>query len=85
MKWSTLFQKIGKQPLRVTNHQTVHAILRNPKTRKMERVNLILRFNTDGSPYFIQDPNDYKEIYSYQKEQDKNTKKSANSSFVCQC
>ena len=67
MKWSTLFQKIGKQPLRVTNHQTVHAILRNPKTRKMERINLILRFNTDGSPYFMQDPNDYKEIYSYQK------------------
>lgn len=54
MLWSTLFHKIGKQPLRITQHNHVYALLHNPKTHELERVELELKFDTKGRPYFVQ-------------------------------
>lgn len=53
MLWSTLFHKIGKQPLRITQHQQVYVLLENPKSNKKEKVLLDLKFNTKGEPYLI--------------------------------
>lgn len=54
MLWSTLFHKIGKQPLKFSQHNHVYALLRNPKTHEMERVNLELKYDAKGHPYLIQ-------------------------------
>lgn len=56
MLWSTLFHKIGKQPLKVTQHNHVYALLTNPKTHELERVNLVLKYDAQSRPYFVQAP-----------------------------
>lgn len=38
MLWSTLYNKIGKQPLRNTQRNQVYAILENPKTHQKKKV-----------------------------------------------
>lgn len=55
MLWSTLYNKIGKQPLRNTQRNQVYAILENPKTHQKEKVFLLLKYNTSGHPYFVRD------------------------------
>lgn len=55
MKWITLWNKIGKQPHRITQHADVYALLHNPKTHKMNKVKLMLKFDASGKPYFVQD------------------------------
>ena len=37
MLWITLRNKIGKQPLKFTQHAPVYALLSNPKTHRMEK------------------------------------------------
>ena len=58
MLWTTLHSKIGKQPLRITNHKHVYAILENPKTHRKEQIFLELRFDSSGCPMFV--ASDYK-------------------------
>lgn len=55
MLWSTLFHKIGKQPMKWSNHNHVYAVLHNPKTHEMERMYLCLKYDASGRPYLIQD------------------------------
>ena len=55
MLWSTLYKKIGKQPLRNTQRNQVYAMLENPKTHQKEKVFLLLKYNTSGHPYFVRD------------------------------
>ena len=55
MLWSTLYNKIGKQPLRNTQRNQVCAMLENPKTHQKEKVFLLLKYNTSGHPYFVRD------------------------------
>lgn len=55
MKWITLWNKLGKQPIKNTQHNDVYALLRNPKTHEYEKVNLLLKFDSYGKPYFVQD------------------------------
>lgn len=55
MKWITLWKKLGKQPIKNTQHSDVYALLRNPKTHEYEKVRLLLKFDTYGKPYFVQD------------------------------
>lgn len=55
MKWITLFNKIGKQPLKTTQHADVYAILENPKTHEWEHVPLLLKFDASGKPYLVRD------------------------------
>lgn len=55
MLWSTLYNKIGKQPLRNTQRNQVYAMLENPKTHQKEKVFLLLKYNTSGHPYFVRD------------------------------
>lgn len=38
MLWSTLYHKVGKQPIKVTQHNHVYAIWENPKTHRTEKV-----------------------------------------------
>lgn len=45
MFWSTLYNKIGKQPLRTTQRNQVYAILENSKTHQKEKVYLLLKYN----------------------------------------
>lgn len=59
MLWSTLFHKIGKQPLKVTQHSHVYALLCNPKTHEMEKVWLELKYDASGHPYLIKQRDDY--------------------------
>lgn len=53
MKWITLFNKIGRQPMKRMNTQPVYALLENPKTHRMEKVYLDLNFSQCGNPYLI--------------------------------
>lgn len=55
MLWSTLYNKIGKQPLRNMQRNQVYAMLENPKTHQKEKVFLLLKYNTSGHPYFVRD------------------------------
>lgn len=55
MLWSTLWNRLGKQKLKVMQHNHVYAILENPKTHQWEKVNLCLKFDATGRPYFIQE------------------------------
>ncbi len=55
MLWSTLYNKIGKQPLRNMQRNQVYAILKNPKTHQKEKVFLLLKYDTSGHPYFVRD------------------------------
>lgn len=36
-------------------HNHVYAILENPKTHQWEKINLCLKFDATGRPYFIQE------------------------------
>lgn len=53
MLWITLFNKIGKQPIKNTQHHHVYALLENPKTHTVEKVYLDLQYDASGHPYFI--------------------------------
>lgn len=55
MFWSTLFNKIGKQPLRITQHNHVYALLENAKTHEYEKVRLALKYDKRGCPYLVKD------------------------------
>lgn len=55
MLWSTLWNRLGKQKLKIMQHNHVYAILENPKTHQWEKVNLCLKFDATGRPYFIQE------------------------------
>ena len=48
MKWLTLFNKIGKQPIRITRKADVVVIV-DGKEIKVTGI----KFKTDGSPYLI--------------------------------
>lgn len=51
MKWTTLYNKIGKQSMKVTNHQDVYAIITDSKTHQTRRVPLLLKFDACGRPF----------------------------------
>lgn len=53
MLWSTLFRKIGKQPLKFTQHNNVYVI-----TQNKEKINVELAYDTQGHPYLIQKKSD---------------------------
>lgn len=55
MLWSTLFNKIGKQQLRITQHNHVYALLENAKTHEYEKVRLALKYDNHGIPYLVKD------------------------------
>lgn len=59
MLWSTLFHRIGKQPLRITQHKHVYALLENPKTHLWERVYLELKYDNNGVPYLVRSSKTY--------------------------
>ena len=65
MLWSTLYRKLGKQPMKTTQHYHVHALLANPKTHRMEKVYLDLKFDASGHPYLVERKND--ELYGENK------------------
>ena len=53
MLWSTLFNKIGKQPLSFTQHNHVYALMENPETHKFEKVWLDIKYDEKGLPYLV--------------------------------
>lgn len=53
MLWSTLHSKIGKQPLAFTQHNHVYAVLENPATKRLENIQLDLKYDAQGRPYFV--------------------------------
>ena len=55
MLWATLWRKLGRQPLKITQHNHVYALLKNPKTHEYDCVPLCLKFDTFGRPYFVQE------------------------------
>lgn len=55
MRWSTLFKKIGRVPIRITQNNNVYAVLQNPATGEWERVPLAVRYDAKGCLYFIKD------------------------------
>lgn len=55
MLWSTLFTRIGKQPLHITQHHHVYALLNDPKTNKTRKVWLCLKYDNAGRPYLVED------------------------------
>lgn len=54
MKWFGLYNKIGKQSIKITQKSDVVAIING------KEIPLLLRFKKDGSPYLIE-----KEEYEY--------------------
>ena len=61
MLWITLWNKIGKQPLKFTKYNHVYALLANPKTHRTEKVYLRLNYDASGHPYLIADNMENKE------------------------
>lgn len=63
MLWSTLFNHIGKLPMRITNHQHIHAVIDD------KHYNLTLKFDAKGSPYLVpmpeKPPKPYTKVYWY--------------------
>ena len=55
MLYSSLHNKIGKQAIRYTQHNHVYALLENPRTGKLEKVYLILKYDAKGQPYLVKD------------------------------
>lgn len=47
MLWSTLFNKLGKQPLRITQHHHIHVIVEG------KHYDMDLKFNAEGEPYLV--------------------------------
>lgn len=63
MLWSTLFNRIGKQPLRFTQHNHVYALLENPETYKLEKIWLDIKYDAKGQPYLVKtEPRDKKHV-----------------------
>ena len=56
MRWSTLFTKIGKLPLKITQNHNIHAVLDNPAIGEWESIPLCLKYDAKGRPYLIKDP-----------------------------
>lgn len=52
MLWATLWRKLGRQPLKITQHNHVYALLKNPKTHEYDHVPLCLKFDTSGPSVF---------------------------------
>lgn len=48
--WSTLFRRIGKTPLRISQHQHVTAVIDG------EIIYLDLKYQADGKPYLVKAP-----------------------------
>lgn len=76
MLWATLWRKLGRQPLKITQHNHVYALLKNPKTHEYDHVPLCLKFDTSGRPYFVQEI----ERSSYGNTTNKHSKQSRNHS-----
>lgn len=55
MRWSTLFNRIGKQPLHITQSENIYALLRHPVTGERVKVYLRLAFDYKGRPYLLLD------------------------------
>ena len=62
MKWLTLFNKIGKQQIRITRVEDVAVVDDNGERRILE-----LKFDTHNVPYFI-----FKEKTEFKNERNKN-------------
>lgn len=54
MKWHTLYRKLGRQSGKTLDH-TVYARVFNPHTGRMDRINLMLKFDAYGKPYFVEE------------------------------
>lgn len=70
MKWLTLFNKIGKQPLRVTQHQSVYAVLYDKKSHQYVKRYLCLKFDATGNPYFVEEIRD-DDLHPHKSKQNK--------------
>ncbi len=57
MKWATLYKKLGKQPLTVTQHQEVFAVMKNPITGKTEQIPMRLCYSKKGALFLVPDEN----------------------------
>lgn len=55
MRWSTLFKKLGNQPLKFTQNNNVYAVLENAKTGEWEEIPLCFKYDAHNHPYFIRD------------------------------
>ena len=53
MLWSTLWRKIGKQPLSFSQHNHVYAVLLNEYSGKYEKVYLNIKYDAKGHPYLV--------------------------------
>lgn len=48
MKWLTLFNKIGKQPMRITRVEDVCVVDWNGKRKRLD-----IKYDAHGLPYFV--------------------------------
>lgn len=55
MTWYTLFNKLGKQTIKILQSSKVYAVLENPATGKTERLMLTLKYDAKGKPYLIKE------------------------------
>ena len=51
MKWLTLYNKLGKQPVKNTRLHDVEILMPDGQTKHK----LVLKFKVDGTPYFVVD------------------------------
>lgn len=54
MKWHTLYRKLGNQAAK-TLDAPVYARVFNSHTGRMDRIDLQLRFDAYGKPYFVEE------------------------------
>lgn len=54
MKWHTLYRKLGSQRAKTLDN-LIYARVFNPHTGRMDRINLMLKFDAYGKPYFVEE------------------------------
>lgn len=55
MLWITLFSKIGKLPIKQTQHSHVYAVIQDSRSNKYNKVYLCLKYDAFGRPYFVEE------------------------------
>lgn len=51
MNWFNMYNKLGRQPMKNTRHDNVHAIIPHPVTGEPIYYELELKFDKKGKPY----------------------------------
>ena len=57
MKWISLYDRLGKLPMAITNHKHIYAVIDKGDGTGLKEIPLTLKFDKKGHPYFAEEVN----------------------------